>query len=235
MKITYLNMIDVPKIHTITRFGERIVLTNAAFTDVITDTYIAVCEKLISLLEPRIRSFTGMAEQFERGESSAVFPPWFSETVSGYWAAAGLPQTIAGTFFGPGQEAVRIPGVLSFRPAESGRGLLGWHFGVGENEPASLYIDPLKSAKTIYSRKGKTPEQRTLRLYTTLYVNEDMLKAGPSPAGGSDPAGGSLLPLLRVRGESLTARIMFDGETFEIREHPPRSANPVIFRAEIPE
>ena len=225
-RITFLNLIDVPKIYTITRFGERIVLTNGINTDIIANTRIMLCERIIDIVKLRISCYTDLAKQLEQGAGSAAFPPWFAETSSGYWNCAGIPQKISGIFYGPEKEGGQIPAVISFQTAEAEQGLLGWNFTIGENESPVFFIDPRKSISTIYSRKGKTPAQRTLRLRCTLYANTDILKSGT----GKDVLERSLLPFIGDMRDGMDVLIIFDGETFEIQESPSLHFNKVVFR-----
>jgi hypothetical protein len=42
-----------------------------------------------------------------------------------------------------------------------------------------------------------------------------------------------LKPFINVNDQGIEARIIFDGHTFEIRQHPARHGNSVIFRGEL--
>jgi hypothetical protein len=57
VKITPLRFIDLPKFHTITKFGKRIVLENSAYIDAVSGLSIRAYEGLVELLESRIRYF----------------------------------------------------------------------------------------------------------------------------------------------------------------------------------
>ena len=65
-KITPLRFVDVPKIRTITTFGEKLVLANSAYTNTITITRIWLYENLIEMLKARIRCYNDMAKEHFR-------------------------------------------------------------------------------------------------------------------------------------------------------------------------
>jgi hypothetical protein len=238
VRFSPLWFIDVPKIQTITNYGEEIVLANSAYTDLISDTRIWVNEKIINLLETRILMFEGMKEQFERTGEPAHTPPWFSESIAGYWDIAGLPHRVTGTFFSLSTEE-QMPAFLTFAKDEPGQDF-GWYLTIGEstlddsavdefpggvNISFSLFLDPRTSAKNIYSRSGKTPEQRTLRLDCTLYANP-----GITTVLERSIVDQYITPFVRADREGVDVRITFDGNTFEIREHPAAHGNTLIFR-----
>jgi hypothetical protein len=225
-RITFLNHLDVPKIHTITRFGRRIVLTNAAYTDIISNTRIRLYERMIILLEIRLDCYSTLAEELERGAEEAVFPPWFADNISDYWTAAGLPGRIAGTFFDA--SGASLPVVLNYRPSPSSeRGLFGWFFTIedpstsaGDEAIFSIFIDPLFSARTIYSRQGKTPEDRTLRLKCGLYTDTGILNPDLQDKAEKTIFEKRLLSFMGNIREGAEVTLSFDGKTFEIQERP---------------
>jgi len=160
------------------------------------------------MLETRLLCYNDLAKELARSSTNTgAIPPWYSDNISDYWDIAGLPRSISGFF--SYQESidkfVQIPAVLSFVPSQSGQNISGWFFAIGESSDFSFFIESQKSAKTIYSRRGKTPQEQRLRLKCTLYIND----------GESD---------------GLDVRIKFDGKTFEIREYPSRRSNSLIFR-----
>jgi hypothetical protein len=157
-------------------------------------------------------------------------PPWYSDNISDYWDIAGLPRTIPGTFtgLGTGNQPVRIPAVLSFVPSPSGQGVSSWFFAIGESNNFSIFIESRNGTKTIYSRKGKTPQEQRLRLDCTLYINDNATSAIEQ-----DIIERCLRPYITGIDEGIKVRIIFDGRTFEIREHPAKRSEPVIFRGNL--
>ncbi|WP_157784222.1 hypothetical protein [Treponema primitia] len=239
--LTPLRFIDVPKIRTITNFGDRVILANSAYINTISATRILVYEKIVELLKLRILSFNEMVKEFSETQSNAAFPPWYSENIFDYWDIAGLPHTIAGTFFVPENDRTNrtpnqeIPAVLSFTQPESDPGFFGWYFIIKESTVSpsagnsfSLYIDPLKNAKRIYSRKGKTPQERKLQLDCTLYI-----QSGSDTPIEQSVIDRSLKPFIdELKEPSINVRISFDGRIFEIKEYPPHHSSTIIFRGE---
>jgi hypothetical protein len=225
-----LRFIDVPKMRTLTSYGDEIVLTNSAYIDVISETRIWVDEKIIDLLETRILMFEDMAKQFEKNRKPAAIPDWFSETITSYWDIAGLPRKIPGTFYTPVLPLLpseQIPAVLTFKEDEADQGYFGWYLSVGETASFSLFLDPRKSAKTIYSRKGKTPRKKTVKLDCTLYANPAV-----NTAIEQDIIEHCLAPLIVPGREGIDVRIIFDGDTFEIWEYPAMRKDALIFRGQ---
>jgi hypothetical protein len=243
VRITPLRFVNVPKLRTITRFGERLILTNSSHIKSTSTLRIWVCERIVELLEIRLQCYDELAREYSRTDSGAygaaaiALPPWYSESASDYWGLAGLPRVVTGTFFvpGPGQRRTRIPGSLSFvRPGKTPE-LFGWYFALGDSavsmeadSKASVFIDPLKSLKTIYSRGGKNPGEEKLQIDCAVYVD-----LGTDLPIARDIVDRSLEPFLGEVSRRVEARISFDGSVFEIREHPARHPNPLIFRGEL--
>jgi hypothetical protein len=238
-----LRFVDVPKISTIIQFGDRIVLENNSYIYATSNVRMWAYEKIIELLEVRLRCYHELAKEFS-GKNSASsngagvsFPRWYSEDISAYWDIAGLPRVIPGTFFGPEPAPWRnqTPAVLSFVPSEKDPELFGWYFSI--SEPASspgadggfsLFIDPLKSPGTIYSRKGKSPEEKTLQLDGVLYITP-----GTNSPFEQDIIDRMLKPFTNEINRGINVRIRFDGHAFEIKEYPASHPNPLIFQGEL--
>ncbi|MDR1173956.1 MAG: hypothetical protein LBK83_00620 [Treponema sp.] len=226
-----LRYVDTPKLQTMTSYGDEIVLTNSAYIDVTSETRIWIDRKIISLLETRIRMFEDMANRFEKNRKPAAVPGWFSDTITSYWDIAGLPRKIPGTFYNPGLPLFpneQIPAVLTFKKDEADQGYFGWYLSIGEAASFSLFLDPQKSAKTIYSRKGKTPREKTVKLDCTLYTNPAV-----HTAVERDIIERCLVPFARLDREGIDVRIIFDGDIFEIWEYPAMHSSTLIFRGQI--
>jgi hypothetical protein len=225
IRFSPLRFIDVPKMRTITNYGDEIVLTNSAYINVTSDAHIWLINKIIELLEIRILMFKDLMNQFEKTKTPAAVPHWFAETISAYWDIAGLPHKVAGAFYNPLFSTAQIPATLTFAKDETGQDYFGWYFSIGEGKTFSLFLDPRKSAKKIYDRRGKTPAQRTVKLDCTLYANP-----GISAPLEQDIVERCVKPFVRVDREGIDVRIIFDGTTFEIWEYPAAHANTLIFR-----
>jgi hypothetical protein len=169
-----------------------------------------------------------LAKRRFRASSNITTPSWYSDNISDYWDIAKLPRTISGTFFSPGigDFSVQIPAVLSLVPSPVEQGISGWFFSIGESNSFSIFIESRNSAKMIYSRKGKTPQKRKLQLDCALYINNNA-----NAPTEQDVIERCLRPYL-ITGitESISARIIFDGKTFEIREYPIQRGTSPIFR-----
>jgi hypothetical protein len=225
IRYTPLNFINVPKLNTITRYGKEIVLANSTYIDTVSNTRIWLWKKIIALLDIRIRCYTDMAKQFERGAESVAFPAWHSEYLRDYWDITGLPHSISGTLFSLSSE--QAPVTLTFSPLEEG--YFGWSLVI--NDPAgnatsfSIFIDPFKSVEDLYERKGKTPEARTVRIKCTIYFD-----ASNSPADSVDPdLERKLLPIAALFDKDVNAVITFDGKNFEIRRESAPPDHTLIF------
>jgi hypothetical protein len=236
-RLSFLQFIDVPKIHTVTRFGARIVLLNSAYTYRFSGIQTWANQKLISLLDLRIDCYTELAKHTSAGEKNVSLPLWYSEQIGPYWDIAGFPRKMEGAFFSPRlYRNEELPAGLTFTPFENGKQPFGWYLTV-EPPPSSgtssftLFIDPEKSIKTIYGRRGKDPADHSLNIYCTLYVS-----SAPGP-GLEQTLGEWSLDLPAGKSyRSIKARISFDGENFEIREYPAIHGNKIIFRgAKAPE
>jgi hypothetical protein len=241
VRITPLRFVNVPKLRTITRFGERLILTNSSYIKLTSNLRVWVFEKIVELLEIRLQQYHELAREYSPADAydraEIVLPSRRSESASDYWEMAGLPQTITGTFFVPGsaQRRTRLPGSLSFVRPEKGLELFGWHLALGEpgvsagaGLNASIFVDPLKSLKRIYSRNGKSPGEEKLQIDCALYIDSETDR----PVA-RDIIDRSLGPFLDSSSRRIEARITFDGSVFEIRERLKRHPNPLIFRGEL--
>jgi len=233
-KITPLRFVDVPKVRTMTSFGEKLVMANSAYINTITNSRIRVYEKIIEMLETRILCYNDMAKEVSVNSSGqdAMMPSWYSDNISDYWDIAGLPNTISGTFFvtGTKNQPMPIPAVLSFVHPQSEQNISGWFLAIEENSSLkpdgfSVFLESRNSAKTIYSRRGKTPQERKLQLDCTLYIND----SANTPIE-KEIIKRCLRPYLLGISESIQVRITFDGRTLEINQHPARRSSSLIFR-----
>jgi hypothetical protein len=196
-------------------------------------------EKIIELLEVRLLYYNELAKGFsETGPDipDAVeipSPSRYSENIADYWDIAGLPHVIQGTFFspaaGPGQTR---PAVLSFLRTGTEPGLFGWHLSMGESAASaiadqsfSIFIDPLKSPGIIYSRNGKSPEEKEIRLDCALYIN-----SGTNSPVEQDIIDRVLNPFIGENDRGIKVRISFDGKDFEIRQYPAEHGSSLVFR-----
>ncbi|MDR2758855.1 MAG: hypothetical protein LBB78_05705, partial [Spirochaetaceae bacterium] len=241
--ITPLRFVDVPKIRTVTGFGERVVLANSSYVYTTSNVRIWVYEKILELLEVRLRCYSELAKEFPGTDSNIsnmaeiTFPSWYAENIFDYWDIAGLPRVIPGTFFSPGTGLgrVQIPAVLSFVPSGKEPELFGWYFSIGESvfsaradNSFSLFIDPVKSAGRIYSRTGKTPEEKILHLDGILYINP-----GTNSPVEQEIIDRMLKTFINETSRGIKVRIRFDGRTLEIREYPVSHSNSLIFLGRI--
>jgi hypothetical protein len=224
-----LRFLDFPKMRTITSHGDKIVLANSVYIDVISRSRIWVDKKIIELLDIRIACYEDMAKTLEGSAESVSFPHWYSDTVTGYWDIAGLPRAIEGSFFSPFPAASGpMPAVLTFRHDETGQEYFGWQLSAGGSS-FLVFIDPKKSLKSIYRRENRTLAQplgkRPLQLECTLYIN---------PAANSEVEKNiiarCLAPFTRADRQGIDALIKFDGDVFEIREYPALHGSTLIFR-----
>jgi hypothetical protein len=176
------------------------------------------------MLETRILCYNDLVKEFSSG---IVIPPWYSDNISDYWDIAGLPRTISGTFYAPGTGnlTLQIPAVLSFVPPGQEQNISGWFLAIGGSSDFSIFLESRNSAKTIYSRKGRTPHERRLQIDCTLYINDSA-----STLTERDVITRCLRPRIMGTSEGINIRIIFDGNTFEIREYPAKHSTPSIFR-----
>jgi hypothetical protein len=222
VRYSLLRFIDVPKMRTITMFGQEIVLANYAYINATSNVQIWVSEKITGLLDLRIRVLTDLAKQAAAGRQ-AVPPPWFSEAVADYWSIAGLPAKVSGVFLDPSRPPGETPAELSFEPAGGELEPFGWYLRTGDSPSCLLFADPGKSIRAIFSREGRTPAEQALKIECTIYIY---------PQAGADNEKSAAERSLEqfVSGGSINAVISFDGENFIIREKPKTRANGIIFR-----
>ncbi|MDR0399389.1 MAG: hypothetical protein LBH51_00420 [Treponema sp.] len=222
IRITPLRFIDVPKFRTITKFGQEIVLVNFAYVNTVSDTQIWIYEKIITLLDLRIRVLTKLAEQIGRNEQ-AVIPAWFSENITDYWTMAGLPAKASGVFVDP-RSLRETPAVVSFTPREGEKELFGWYLTIGDSESYTLFVDPQKSIQKIVSRLEKRPSKRAVRLNCTVHINPSMRIMGDGVIEHT------LTRLIRDNDMIVDAVISFDGENFTLEVDPRNPDSRMIFR-----
>ena len=66
-KMTPLRFVDMPKIRTMTSYGEKLVLANSAYINTITNTRIMVYEYIITMLKTRILCYNDLVKEFSSG------------------------------------------------------------------------------------------------------------------------------------------------------------------------
>jgi hypothetical protein len=72
VRMTPLRFVDVPKLRTITSFGETVVLANNAYVYSTSNTRIQLYEKIIGMLETRIRHYRNMAKELSRSSQNTT-------------------------------------------------------------------------------------------------------------------------------------------------------------------
>ncbi|MDR0685284.1 MAG: hypothetical protein LBF83_09170 [Spirochaetaceae bacterium] len=239
---TPLRFIDLPKIRTVTRFGEKVVLANSSYIYTVSNIRIWVYEKIIELLKVRLRCYNDLIKLYpetdsdDAGKTAAPTPPRYSENISDYWNIAALPRVIQGNFFasGAGQGHVKLPAVLSFAPAGKEEDIFGWYFSINESAASgaadkspSIFIDPVKSPGAIYSRGGKNPEEKSLQLDGVLYINP-----GANSPIEQEIIAHTVKTFMNGPGKGIGVRIKFDGRVLEIVQYPASHPNSLIFRGE---
>ena len=227
-KITPLGLVDVPKIRTVTSFGETLVLANSASINAVSNARIWLYEKLLALLETRIRCYNDISKN--NTDAPPVLPPWYAGTISAYWDRAGLPHTVSGAFFtasgNPAAPPLQIPAVLSLSPVQPEHAVTGWNLSIGGSD-TFIFIDPRNVPKTIYARRGKTPAESKVKINGTLYVT----------AGTTTPLEqyiilNSIGRPMRPNSTGIDISISYNGELFEIHAAQPRHGSTLIFRGQ---
>jgi hypothetical protein len=219
--VTFLNTIDVPKIHTATRFAKKILSANKTFIDMISDSRIWRDKKLIELLRLRIESYTRAAKELAKGADEASFPKGFAETIQEYWEIAGFPQEMSGDFQA-GSYRLRATAVSS----QLTQDVSAWIVYLGDRERpgAALLIEPENMAKAIFSRRGKPADQKPYRITGNLYV----LRAGGEEE--SQEFFAQTLASLFNKDPSTGVEIYFDGTELEIRKKRAFQRDIIVFR-----
>jgi hypothetical protein len=78
VRITPLRFVNVPKLRTITRFGERLILTNSSYIKATSNLRISLCEVIIELLEIRLQRYDDLAKNYlltDSGKRAATIVP----------------------------------------------------------------------------------------------------------------------------------------------------------------
>jgi hypothetical protein len=219
-RFTPLRFIDVPKIRTVTSYGDEIVLANSRYASSISEIRIWICQKILALAELRIQCYEETARQFS-GDGIAL-PAWYSDTITGYWDAAGLPRSVAGNFLAPNEE---LSATLRFHTGEENGELLGWYLSINNNDSFVFFLDPQNSAAALYSRHGKTPEQDRLVINCALHVNP-----GRTAYFEQYIIEKSITPLERTDREGIDVSLVYDGKVFELWGSSARQGRVLIFR-----
>ncbi|MDR0585079.1 MAG: hypothetical protein LBG57_12160 [Treponema sp.] len=88
IRLSPLRFVDLPKIRTVTSFGERIILANSSYIYTTSNVRIQVYEKIIELLEIRLRCYNELTNGFSKTAAAETreisFPLWYSENITGY-------------------------------------------------------------------------------------------------------------------------------------------------------
>jgi hypothetical protein len=66
-----LRFVDVPKLRTITTYGDRIVLSNSAFTTTIAELRVELDEQILKTLNTRIKQYEKLMRELPEKQDSA--------------------------------------------------------------------------------------------------------------------------------------------------------------------
>jgi hypothetical protein len=72
VKMTPLQFVDVPKIRTMTSFGQTVVLANSTYVYSTSNTRIQLYERIIGMLETRIRRYRDMEKELSRSSRNTA-------------------------------------------------------------------------------------------------------------------------------------------------------------------
>ena len=220
-------------IRTITSYGEKIILENNDFINKTVNARIWLYENIIEMLETRIHCYNDITKEILKTSSTiSHLPAYYSENIYDYWAIAGLPQIITGTFYSPGErnQTIQKQAKLSFVNLQSQRNISGWYLAITDNlnpnsDGFSIFLDPRNSIKKNYSRRGKSPEERKFQFECILHINY-----GANNPTEQDVIENCLKPFFNGINKNINVRISFDGRNFEIREYPAKRGNSLIFK-----
>jgi len=186
------------------------------------------------MLEVRITCYSDILKTLKISTSNiyeqnkAVLPSWYSENITDLWDIIGIPRTMPGVFsyLDAARKNLQIPAGISIFPVLSDQNLSGWFLAVADSSDFSVFFSPRNLYKAMYSRKGKTPQELKLEIRGTLYIND----AANSPYERYIIEH-FLKPYINEKDRGIEVRMMFDGNTFEIREYPIRMDRPPIFHS----
>jgi hypothetical protein len=205
-RITFLNYIDIPKIATMTSFGDEILSVNKAYTTMVSDARIWIDSKLLELSRIRLSVYTALMEELAAGAEKVFLPPGYAETFSGYWEAAGLPSPLAGSF---GINGDGLPAALSV--PDDDVGIFGFVISVGRDPDFTLFIDPVNAPEAIFSRHGLGAAERaytfTGRLYAGKVADRDSSR---------DLFERTIIPYI-TSNKGIEVTVNFDGEELVIK------------------
>ncbi len=153
--ITFLYLIDFPKIYTVSRFGNSIMKTSEISVNLISGTRIWVDKKLLEMIDLRIEAYEEMAEELKSGKSPVILPPNFSETCIGYWELAKLPKKMRGEFVLFAENITKSTAYLKPDLIESD--FPGWIINIGEGETGFTVMIELNEPLTIISERYDIP------------------------------------------------------------------------------
>jgi hypothetical protein len=221
--ITLLNFLDIPKIATITSFGDDILSVNKAYTTMISDTQIWIDNKLLELLRIRVSVYTGLADELASGAEQVFLPPGYAESFSGYWEAAGLSSLISGSF---GLGSSVLPAVLSV--SEDEMGFFGFVISVGSDPDFTLFVDPANVPSTIFSRGNLDAGEKAYTFRGRLYAGQ-VADRDSSRALFEE----TIVPYI-TSGKGIEVTVDFDGEELVIKSRRRFRRAFTIFSARIP-
>ncbi len=216
---TLLYRIDFPKIYTLTRFGNSILETQTETVQLVSGTRIWLDQKLLELLELRIKAYSGIQNALASGAASAKLPPYYAENFSGYWGVAGLPLTIDGIFQTEHSPSYR--GRLSADPLT--REFPGWTLEIGERGEFVFLVELENAAKTIFEQKGEFSSDKPWQFNGKIHLTS---------AGNGEDDRYIYESYIKnfVPQEGLAVRIQWDGKKLEIlpqRQIPALPAVPI--------
>jgi len=84
-RMTPLRFVDMPKIRTMTGYGEKLITANSAYIYATTNARIELCERVIAMLEARIRSYKGLMREVSGEKHRRIKAPEKYTELEGYY------------------------------------------------------------------------------------------------------------------------------------------------------
>ena len=219
--ITLLFLIDMPKIYTITRFGDDIMSANDEYIREFSKNRIWLDSKIIELLDLRITFYSSMAKQLGSGVREVRLPPGYSDTAAGYWKISELPFSKDGMFKFDRTESRAY---IDNAPLKSD--FPGWVLKIGEkdNPDFTMLIEPVNVIKTIFDHRGISPRNKSYKFKACLL-----------PISTSISQKWKEFYYLRInpltrKDRKIKAEIHFDGNTFTVYKKRNFRKSIIFFR-----
>ena len=220
--VTFLYLVNVPKINTITRHGSAIMRGNSKNIAFVNESKYRMYKKIMEILDIRIEVYQALLDARKNGSHADERLASFSESFRGYYSLTDMPKTIKGVWY-TAQSAT--PCISSAELLDLGLPILQV---TTQSSPSEVYlIDFQNLPKDVFALRSLDFRQKAFT--TTVSVSPLVVQGIPS---NEMIARGKSLKDMLYQPVEISATLEWNGSTLRIYQDTPEKGRFVFFTSE---